>query len=416
MTKVLVIASREFWEMVKTKMFIISTVLMPVLIVATLFGTEAISNMADKEVVPVRTLGVIDRHGGITPALETEVSEYNASNENRPIAVRAFDAAETTTDDLAKSIEAGELYAYLVIPPGVLEGSQSIEFGRADSKLQAGRTIQNLVNSAVVEVRFATADPPVDKQRIDKLRARVAFKQVDTRSGQETTGTEMAQIMTPFAFMFLLFMATMNISQGLLTSLIEEKSSRVVEVLLSAVSPVQLLAGKVLGMVAVGAMLILVWGSVGYFGAASRDMAYLVTPFRLTYMVLYFIPGFLFFAAGLAAVGSACNTIKDAQGLSMPLTMMTIIPLMLWWYLTEHPTSTMSVVLSYFPPVTPFVMILRICADPETPLWQIVSTLVLLWASVIAMIWAAAKIFRVGVLMYGKTPSLVEMLRWVRYA
>ena len=239
---------------------------------------------------------------------------------------------------------------------------------------------------------------------------------MDVASGRETTGNEVTRFLAPFEFMFLLFMGTMTISQGLLTSVIEEKSSRVVEVLLSAVSPTQLMAGKILGMVAVGAVLLTIWGGVGYGGAQARDVGYLVTPHRLTYMVLYFVPGFLLTSAFLAAVGAACNSIKEAQSMAAPLTLLTIVPMMLWWAITLNPTSTLSIVLSYIPPITPFVMILRICADSETPLVQVISTLLLLWLAVLVTIWGAGKIFRVGVLMYGKPPSLKELFRWLRYA
>ena len=121
-------------------------------------------------------------------------------------------------------------------------------------------------------------------------------------------------------------------------------------------------------------------------------------------------------AALLAAVGSVCNTLKEAQSMSSPLTILNIVPMVLWFPLTQNPGSVLGVALSFIPPITPFVMILRICADPDTPLWQIVASLALLWLSVIAMVWAAGKVFRIGVLMYGKAPTLKELVRWVRYA
>ncbi|GAG35303.1 unnamed protein product, partial [marine sediment metagenome] len=246
-------------------------------------------------------------------------------------------------------------------------------------------------------------------ERVTRLQSPVGFRQVDVTSGQETTGSELTRFMTPFAFMFLLFMGTMTISQGLLTSVIEEKSSRVVEVLLSAVSPTQLMGGKILGMVGVGAVLLTIWGGVGYGGALARDMSYLVTPYQLTYLVLYFVPGFLLTSAFLAAVGAACNSIKEAQSMAAPLTLLTIVPMMLWWAITQNPNSTLSIVLSYIPPITPFVMILRVCADPEIPIIEIVATQAVLWVSVLLTIWLAGKIFRVGVLMYGKPPSPREL-------
>lgn len=415
MNKIITVAVREFIETVKTRTFVFSSLVMPLLILAMVFGTEKFSKMADEEQMPTQIIAVADETGRVLPALEAHVAQHNTENPKRPLKIEEI-KPEDVNDALRQQISEGKRYAYLLIPPGALSGEQPIEFGRADSKLQAGRRIEELVTAACVDVRFASADPPIDPAVIRRLQAPPPFKQVDTKSGRDTTGSEVAQFMTPFAFMFLLFMGTMNISQGLLTSLIEEKGSRVVEVLLSAISPTQLLAGKILGMVTVGSLLMGVWGALGYFAAQHQNVGYLVTPFRLTYMVLYFIPGFLLFSAALAAVGSACNTIKDAQSMVFPMTLMTIVPMMMWWYISENPTSVVSIVLSYIPPITPFVMILRICADPDTPLLQIISTLVLLWAAVVATIWAAGKVFRIGVLMYGKPPSIRELIRWIRVA
>ena len=214
--------------------------------------------------------------------------------------------------------------------------------------------------------------------------------------------------------MFLLFMGTFGISQGLLTTLIEEKGSRVVEVLLSAVSPTELLAGKILGLAAVGLLLLGVWGGVGYNSARTYHLTELVTGYRLTIAVLYFIPGFLLISSLLAAIGSACNELRDAQSMVFPLSLLTIIPMVCWFYIAEHPAAAFSLVLSFIPPITPFVMMLRVCSDPDTPVWQIAATLALLWGSVVTAIWAAGRVFRIGVLMYGKPPTPRELLRWVR--
>jgi ABC-2 type transport system permease protein len=415
-SKILTVAVREFIETVKTKTFFISSVLIPGLIIALILGSQRIAELAEKEEVPTRHVAVVDQTGGVFDGLARKVEEHNKKTPQRKFAVERAAGEAARVETLRDRVRRGEIYAYLVIPAGTVADEASCEFGRKDSQLQAQLDLQRMVNEAVVATRFERADPPVDLERIRKLQASVGFRDVDVRTGQETTGTELTRFMTPFAFMFLLFMGTMTISQGLLTSVIEEKSSRVVEVLLSAVSPTQLMAGKILGMVAVGAVLLTIWGTVGYGGARARDMGYLVTPHHLTYLVLYFVPGFLLMSAFLAAVGAACNTIKEAQSMAAPLTILTIVPMMLWWAITQNPTSALSIVLSYIPPITPFVMILRICADPETPIAEVIATLALLWAAVVFMIWAAGKIFRVGVLMYGKPPSPKELIRWLRYA
>ncbi len=416
MSKILTVAVREFIETVKTKTFFISSVLIPGLIIALVLGSQRIAEMAEREEVPTRHIAVVDQTDVVFDGLARKVAEHNQKTPQRKFAVERVTDEAARVETLRDRVTRGEIYAYLIVPPEAMAGAASCEFGRKDSQLQAQLDLQRMVNDAVIGARFERADPPIDLKRIGELQKTVDFRGFDVKTGQETTGSELTRFMTPFAFMFLLFMGTMTISQGLLTSVIEEKSSRVVEVLLSAVSPTQLMAGKILGMVAVGAVLLTIWGTVGYGAARARDMSYLVTPQHLTYLVLYFIPGFLLMSAFLAAVGAACNSIKEAQSMAAPLTILTIVPMMLWWAITQNPTSALSVVLSYIPPITPFVMILRICADPETPIFQVVTTLLLLWLSVLGTIWAAGKIFRVGVLMYGKPPSPKELIRWLRYA
>jgi ABC-2 type transport system permease protein len=434
MNKIPIVAVREFIETVKTKTFFFSSVLVPALMLALIFGSQWVAEVAEKEEVPTRSIDVVDQTNGAFDHLAQLVAEYNQEYPQRKIELHRVSGADADVERLRKAVLDGERHAYLILPAAALAvtapatdsqpgddaatttaAGALCELGRKDSNLETQMTIERMVNQAVTALRFERADPPIDLERVTRLQTPVAFRQVDVASGKETTGSELTRFMTPFAFMFLLFMGTMTISQGLLTSVIEEKSSRVVEVLLSAVSPTQLMAGKILGMVGVGAVLLVIWGTVGYGGARARDMAYLVTPQHLTYLVLYFVPGFLLTSAFLAAVGAACNSIKEAQSMAAPLTLLTIVPMMLWWAITQNPTSMLSIVLSYVPPITPFVMILRICADPETPLTEIVATLVLLWVSVLLAIWLAGKIFRVGVLMYGKPPSPKELLRWLRY-
>lgn len=436
MSKVLTVAVREFIETVKTKTFFFSSVFLPGLMLALIFGSQWVAELSEREEVPTRRIDVVDETDGVFDHLAELVSQYNEEYPQRKIEVHRVTGPEAGTERLREQVLNGERHAYLILPAAALAvpppaadpppevaatqptdpDAALCELGRKDANLETQMAIEQMVGQAITAVRFEQADPPIDIEQVQRLQTPVGFRQVDVASGHETTGSELTRFMTPFAFMFLLFMGTMTISQGLLTSVIEEKSSRVVEVLLSAVSPTQLMGGKILGMVGVGVVLLTIWGGVGYGGARARDMAYLVTPHHLTYLVLYFIPGFLLTSAFLAAVGAACNSIKEAQSMAAPLTLLTIVPMMLWWAITQNPNSMLSIVLSYIPPITPFVMILRICADPETPILEVITTLVLLWLSVLVTIWLAGKIFRVGVLMYGKPPSLKELVRWLRYA
>jgi ABC-2 type transport system permease protein len=220
--------------------------------------------------------------------------------------------------------------------------------------------------------------------------------------------------MVPFFFMFLMFMGIYANGQQMLTSIIEEKSSRVIEVLLSAVSPFQLMAGKILGIAGIGLTVIALWGIAAYATANWQGLNIEVPVELMLYFAVYYILGFLLFTSILAAIGSVCNTIKEAQSLMMPISFLFILPIMAWPLFVEHPEGTMAKAASFFPLLTPMVMILRISSSSDVSLIEILATMVVLAVAVLAVMWMSAKIFRTGILMYGKRPNLTEILRWLR--
>ncbi|MBK9119608.1 MAG: ABC transporter permease [Phycisphaerales bacterium] len=414
MEKVWIVARREFLATVRTRAFLLSVVLMPGLIMGAVYGTQVLERAGDQQQREVRKLALIDRSGRLEPLLTAQIEAHNQERPHQPFELEPLVAESAQLDKLAQEVRAGERYAYIEVPAEILSTpGASVIVARRDSQLEAQRRLSDMLNTAVFLERCV--DQGLDPNVVAGLRRPVGIEWADVQTGAAVATNPFTQFMTAFAFMFLLFMGTFAISQGLLTTLIEEKGSRVIEVLLSAVSPTQLLAGKIVGTACVGVVLMAVWGSVGVLAARRFDVLELVNTYRLVMALLYFVPGFLLIAALLAAIGSACNELKEAQSMAFPLSLVTMIPVITWYYIAEHPTSTFSLLLSYLPPVTPFVMILRICGDPTTPLWQIFTTLALLWVSVVVMMWAAARVFRVGVLMYGKPPTPGELLHWVRY-
>jgi len=414
MDKILAVARREFLATVRTKAFLLSVVLLPGLIVGAIYGTHWAQRRAEQEKLPDRHIAVVDHTGQLFADFAAQVLVFNQQRPNQRIELEQIPPHMFDEDALRDRVVRGELYGYLIFAPEAVEGDGGCTLARRDKVLEVGRRLEQMVNEAVATVRLRSAG--IDPTVIAAARRPVPLREVEAQTGQAVTSNITARALTPFAFMFLMFMGTFGISQGLLTSVIEEKSNRVIEVLLSAVSPVQLMAGKILGTALVGFLLLGVWGAVGFGSAQRYNVADLVSVHRLVLALLYFVPGFLLLAALLAGIGSACNELKDAQSMVFPLSLVTVIPMVFWFYISENPSSVISIALSFIPPITPFIMILRICADPDTPVWQIASTLVVLWLSVLCAMWAAGKVFRVGVLMYGKPPSLRELIRWVRLA
>ena len=214
--------------------------------------------------------------------------------------------------------------------------------------------------------------------------------------------------------MFLIYMGIVGIGQQMLSSIIEEKSSRVIEVLLSAVSPFELMAGKIVGLVGIGLTVMSLWAAAAYGAARWQGLSIDITPGLLFYFVIYYVLGFLLFSSILAGIGSICNTLKETQGLMMPIVLIFIIPLISWHELLQSPDGTLARVLSFVPPVTPLVMILRISAGHDVWIVEILASILLLLAAAVGTIWLAAKVFRTGILMYGKRPGLREICRWLR--
>ena len=207
----------------------------------------------------------------------------------------------------------------------------------------------------------------------------------------------------------------MSGGQYLLMSTIEEKSNKVMEVLLSAVSPLQLMAGKIIGQCLAGLIIVGVYSSLGLTSLVALKSMDLVTTAQLVYLAVYFIMGYLMMSSINAAIGSAVSDIREANSLVGPLMMLFAVPWVLWMPISQAPNGAVAVAFSFIPPVIPFVMILRVAAEEPVAAWQIAASIVWGFACTAGMIWMGARIFRVGVLMTGKPPSPWELLKWVRY-
>lgn len=327
---------------------------------------------------------------------------------------------------LNQMVDQEELFAYFVIGEDPIEGNEGSKY------ISNNLTDKDLINW--VE-RYATAEVQMRRFKAEKIDTELAAaiqKPVDfemkkvSKDGteEEVEKTEIVRQWAPVAFVYFLWMAVFSISQMLLTNTIEEKSNRILEVLLSSVSPLQLMSGKIVGIMWTGLTMILSWvlstivlvtvlpglmgakGDIVNFASIARD------PILLTSFVVYFTLGYLFFAALLVGIGSVCNTVKEANNLMMPVTVMLMLPLFAMIPISKDPNGTLAKFLSYIPPFTPFVMMNRAAGPPTTT--EYVTTTLILIAAIILVFWGAAKIFRIGILMTGKPPSPLEMLKWLK--
>jgi ABC-2 type transport system permease protein len=216
--------------------------------------------------------------------------------------------------------------------------------------------------------------------------------------------------------MLLLMVSIMTSGQYLMTSTVEEKSSRVVEVLLSAVSPLELMTGKILGEMAVGIAILVLYAGLGIATMFSFAVAGLLEWSLFVYLFVFYLISYFVIASMMAAIGSAVNEMREAQTLLMPLMVTIWIPWMLWLPITRNPNSAFSTAISFLPPINTFAMLLRMTSSTPPPVWQVWLTIAIGVGAVWAVLWFASKVFRVGLLMYGKPPNFATLVRWARMA
>ena len=421
MQKILKVARREYIETVKTKTFIFGVLMTPVIIGGIIFFTSRISRDKGGPRPPMKVT-VTDRSEELSAEIKNSFDKYNSSNQGRQILLQEIEAqvsSEAADTEGKSQLRQGRIDAYVVLDKDILAGAGKIHIYTYKPKatnIDALWTIENLFNRAVVDQRCKIRN--LSPELLAELRnvpiERVEVGTTDGAQRIESEGQRMVKFMVPFFFMYLIFMGIVGMGQHMLSSIIEEKNSRVIEVLLSALSPFQLMGGKILGLAGIGLTVISLWAVAAYIAALWQGLSIDVTIELLLYFVIYYVLGFLLFSSILAGVGSICNTIKETQSLMMPIMMVFILPLLAWFKLVQDPGGTLARALSFVPPLTPMVMILRLSAGFDIWVGEILLSIILLAAAVLATMWAAAKVFRTGVLMYGKRPGLSEIVRWIR--
>lgn len=471
--KVLRIAGCEFSSTVLTKGFIIGALVVPALIAVimplVIILVERAKPPADKG-----DLAVIDRSGMVTELLTERLrpdrivdSRFEQTAEmlkalgdiaGRDISDFSVDQLEALPEDQlnrfydrfgvpqltvrvlpddadvaaeqarlranTRRVEPGSdrgLLALAVIDQNaIVRSGDEREFGSFDlytvPKLD-DRTVSEIRSAlgwSIRERRFAEAG--LERAEIDALtniRGRTTQEVTETGTRESAFGLNM---LLPGAFMILMLMGVMTGGQYLLTTTIEEKSSRVVELLLSAVSSVELMTGKIVGQMAVGLTLLLIYNAVGIVALIVFNRLDLIDGSTIAWMLVFFALAYFMFASLMAAIGAAVNELREAQALMTPVMLFVMIPYFFFLPVIRAPNSMLSTTLSFIPPISPFIMIMRIASNDPPPMWQVLAALGVNALGVIAFVWFAAKVFRVGLLMFGKPPNLATLIKWVRMA
>ncbi|MBI3758666.1 MAG: ABC transporter permease, partial [Deltaproteobacteria bacterium] len=259
-----------------------------------------------------------------------------------------------------------------------------------------------------------------DANRVNDLSRGIELDTIN-RQGQREEGQT---FFLTFGLIMAIYVSILVYGITVMRGVIEEKQWRIIEVLLSSVKPIELMLGKLIGIGLVGLTQFAVWALTGSLLSVLGTMPLMrfvkvplpsLSPMLMFFFVLYFILGYFLYATLYAMVGAIVSNEEDGQQMQIPVTMTIVIPIMISALVMQDPNSLSSTLLSFIPFFSPILMFMRISFQTP-PAWQIVLSIVLNLATILALIWLAAKIYRVGVLMYGKRPSLPEVARWLKYS
>ena len=320
--------------------------------------------------------------------------------------------------DPNRSSSERHLALIVVHPDAAVRATGKSDFGTYDMYVSAALddgtegAIFEGVRLALVNARMAASQ--LDPKAIeDTMRVRRPSSVLVGANGEQQTARGLTRLL-PFVMGILLFMGVMIGGQTLMTSTVEEKSSHVVEVLLAAVSPLELMAGKVLGQMAVSLLVLAIYIGIGVLMLTSFAMIGLLDPWLIVYLVIFFFLTYFLYASMFGAIGAAVNEMREAQALVTPVMLVLMVPWLVAAPVAREPNSTFAIALSFIPPVNTLAMMIRMASSSPPPLWQVWATIAIGLAAACGATWMAAKIFRVGLLMYGKPPNFATLLRWAR--
>lgn len=426
--KTLIVALSEFNTLTRSKAFLVGILLMPVFMAIALGVQKFTRNASD---INERRFVVIDRTGVLYPAVAAAAEEWNrgAVATGVQLAPRFVpspamfgDTDEHARAELSDRVRKDDIYAFVEIPADALNPATTGTI-RYHSNHPSYRTlpnwIANVVNREIMNHRFREA--AIDRALVTRLTKRTEVEELgllQRDSGGQIRGAvavdKVRTVAIPVGMMMILLFSVMSGAPQLLNSVIEEKMSRISEVLIGSVTPFELMMGKLIGSVAVSVLLATVYIAGG--AAVANYMGYgdALRVSDIGWLLVFLVMASFMFGSIFITIGAACSDLKDAQGMMTPAMLIMMLPWMTWFAILNAPDSSVSMALSLFPTAAPFLMLLRIMIPPGPPIWQIGLAVVLAAVTTVAAVYAAGKIFRTGLLMQGKAATFGEMWKWVR--
>jgi ABC-2 type transport system permease protein len=423
MRNVLIIIRREFLERVRTKSFVLGTVLFPVFMLALVILPAVIRTGGGE-----RTLVLVD--GSPAGIGEQVASSLAAPREGKDVirytVERTTEPLEVRRDELNVRVERGEIDGYVVIGADVLTSNRISYRARDVTRIQVVEDVEAAVTSAVRQERLRGQGLTAEEVAALVRPVRVDAARISGRG--EERGNLLATLMTSYVMMFLFIQIIALYGQNAMRSVLEEKNNRIVEVIVSSVRPLHLMAGKILGLAAVALLQIGIWAAfvallvsqsarlTTRFGVSPGAFAALrLEPTVWMVLLLFFGLGFVLYAAMYAAAGASVTSEQEAQQLAFPLMLPLFVPIAFIMPVLTDPLGSTARTLSLIPFTAPVVMPMRAVAT-DVPAWEIAAAIGLLLVGVALVVFVAGKIYRVGILSTGKKPTVRELIRWLRMA
>jgi ABC-2 type transport system permease protein len=428
MHKTLIIAKREYLERVRAKSFIFMTLFIPALMFGVTVVPTLILNRGGTEAKHLVVVANDLKSGDLIRQQLAQVNEQDRQKaEDQDVPRRRMAATGKLTVDvdtdtsearraaLTEMVKQKQLDGVLFATEGALKAKKIVFLTRDVSSFTANEEIQRGINEALR--RDLLKSKGMTDQEIES-----ALKPVDLEP-QSPTGRGNPQVLffTVFSLVMILYMTVLLHGVNVMRAILEEKTSRVMEVMLSTARPSEMMAGKILGVAGVGLTQIAIWAALAIFPSAGgllvgmSAIKGILSPELLAYFAAFFLLGFALYSTLCAAVGAMVNSEQEAQQMQFIVMLPMIVAVIILVNIFQYPSSPAAVWASLFPLTAPLIMFMRVALQ-SPPIWQIALSIILMIATIFGLVWACGRIYRVGILMYGKKPTLPELMKWIRYA
>ncbi len=425
MRKLLVVLLQEYTLKVRTKAFLAGTILFPlfiggIMLLPALFMTMGIDRTL--------SIAVVDDTGRMMEPLSGTLADTTKAGQPVYTLVREPGRGrdrEQLLRDLGNDVAGKRIDGFIMIPADLLDGGAASYYAENVSDFNRNETLHRAITQVVRELRIG--DSALDPDQVRSILGPVGFTTFRVGVGGEARQDQGTTFALAYVLGFIFYISLLIYGTMMLRAALEEKTSRSAEVMVSMVRSTTLMGGKILGIGLVGLTQLAVWAVIvglvlsymtatgmALFGQQEILAQITPEPMLVVFFFIYFVLGFVVYAGLFGAIGAMVNSETEAQQLQTPVTLPIIIAFMMMFLAIRDPNATVVRVVSQIPLFSPILMMVRIAVQAP-PAWEIALSVVILLAFIAWLIWAAGKVFRVGLLMYGKRPTLPELVKWIRF-